>query len=385
MEPFLVIGATLLLAFALGEAAEALGEPPLLGEILAGILLGPHLLSLIQPEGEFATLAGIGAALLLFDAGYEDVDLDQLLRYRFSAASIALLGMAIPFAAGFFLGAGFGYGVTASLFLGLALSVTSIAVTVGTLVDLDRMDTPYGVRILAAAVLDDVLGLVGFSLLLLLAGGGAEAPTEVASTLLKVGAFFAAAVLFHRFLLPRVSGRLERSEQRGGEFLGIMAILFLFGYGAEYAGLDVTIGAFVAGLVVGEDRRLCGLEVREGVTGVAYGVFIPLFFAYVGARIDPSVLADPTGLILAVIAVGVAAKIAGGYLGSYLSGRGREESLAIGVGLVPRTGVELVIVTTALSLGVIDQEIFSAVLGLVVVSVLVTPSLLARAARRLPT
>lgn len=347
MEPFLVIGATLLLAFALGEAAEALGEPPLLGQILAGILLGPQLLGLIVPEGEFATLAAIGAALLLFDAGYEDVDLDRLLRYRFSVASIALMGMAIPYAAGFLLGVAFGYGIWASLFL--ALSVTSIAVTVGTLVNLDRMDTPYGVRILAAAVLDDILGLLGFSLLLLAATGGAGGPVEVATTLLRGALFFAAAVLFHRHLLRRVSHLLQCTEQRGGVFLGIMALLFVFGYGAEYSGLDITIGAFVAGLIVGEDPRLGGLEVREGVTGVAYGVFIPLFFARVGARIDLSVLADPTPLLLAVVTAGIAAKILGGFLGSYLSGRDRAESLVVGIGMMPRTGIEIVIVSTSSS------------------------------------
>lgn len=382
MEPFLVIGITLLLAFVLGEVAEALGEPPLLGQILAGILLGPHLVDLIHPGGEFATLAAIGAALLLFDAGYEDVELDRLLEYRFSATAIALMGMTVPFSAGFLLGIAFGYGTMPSVFLGLALSVTSIAITVGTLVNMDRMNTPYGVRILAAAVLDDILGLLGFSFLLLAVSGGVGTPVEIGLRLLKVAAFFVAAFLFHRYLLRRVSNRLQCTTQRGGMFLGIMALLFVFGYGAEYAGLDVTIGAFVAGLIIGEDRRLGGLEVREGVTGVAYGVFIPLFFASVGARIDLGVLTDPTPLLAFVVVVGVAAKILGGYLGSYLSGRDRAESLVVGIGMVPRTGIELVIVTAALSAGVIDQNIFSAVLGLVVVSVLITPSLLKRAVER---
>ncbi|MBS1263975.1 MAG: Glutathione-regulated potassium-efflux system protein KefC [Methanonatronarchaeales archaeon] len=378
MEIFLTVGAALISALFLGEAAERLGEPGLLGEILAGVILGPHLLGLLDVGGEFSALAAMGAVLLLFDAGYEEVELGPLVNAVGPALLIALLGMAIPFTCGLATGLYFGYPLLQSLFLALALSITAIAVTARVLIDIGRLGTPYGARLIGAAVVDDVLGLLGFSVLLVVAEGGSSTGGGIAGSVAGALLFFAAALLFYR-VVGGMSRMLFGSVQRGADFLGIMGVLFVFSYLAEVVGLDAMVGAFAAGLIVGSEERLEELEVREGITGIAYGVFIPLFFVYVGARLDFASVSGMDPLILTVVAVGIAGKLLGGYLGNRLAGGDHGESLVVGVGMVPRTGVELAIVGTALGAGIIDERLFSAVLALVVVSVLVTPSLLHRA------
>jgi Kef-type K+ transport system membrane component KefB len=164
--------------------------------------------------------------------------------------------------------------------------------------------------------------------------------------------------------------------------LALLGILFLASFGAEAAGLDVTLGALVVGLLVGEDDRLSRVEVREGIVGIAYGVFIPLFFASVGVRIDVGVLTTLDGFVVAVVVLGLAAKFVGGFVGDLVAGGGAREAVAIGVGMVPKAGIELAIITTALAEGFITQRLFTALTILVLVSVLVTPSLLKTVLRR---
>ena len=378
----LAVGATLLVALVLGEALERVGEPALVGEILTGIVLGPFVLDVVAYEDTFAVLATIGAMLLFLDVGYEHLDLDDLLSVGPAAVVIALSGMTLPAVAGVGLGLAFGAGVAGSAFLGLALSVTSIAVTARTLVDLDALETTLGHRIVGAAVVDDVLGLLGFALLLASVSG--DGPADAVATVGTIAAFFGLALVARHGLVGPLSSLLARSRQPGADVLAILGLMFLAGFGAEAAGLDVTVGALVVGLLVGEDDRLSRLEVREGIVGIAYGVFIPLFFAGVGARIDVTVLAALDPLLVAVVAVGLATKFAGGFLGDVATGGTRREAVVVGVGLLPKAGVELAIVGTALAEGFVSRRLFSALVLLVLVSVLVTPSLLQLAVRWMP-
>jgi Kef-type K+ transport system membrane component KefB len=376
----LVVGTTLLVALVLSEVAERAGEPALLGEIAAGVLLGPSGVGLLDYEGTFAVLATLGAMLLFFDVGYEQLDLDELLETGPAAVSIALFGMLVPATAGVALGFAFGYGPVQTAFLGLALSVTSIAVTARTLLHMGQLDTPIGTRVVGAAVVDDVVGLLWFALLLIAATGGG--PVEGLVSFGKMLAFFAFAVLVRRGAVGRLSSVLARSAQVEADLVAILGLTFLAGYGAEATGLDVTVGALVAGLLVGEDERFSQLDVREGIVGVAYGLFIPLFFAGVGARLDLSVLAELDAFVVALVVVGLATKFVGGAVGDLVAGGSPRQAVAVGVGMLPKTGVELAIVGAALAEGLVTARVFSAVVLLVLVSVLVTPSLLQAAVRR---
>jgi Kef-type K+ transport system membrane component KefB len=381
MEDILLsVGVTLLVALVLGEGIERFGEPALLGEIGAGVLLGPFILDLVHYEGTFAVLSTVGAMLLFFDIGYEHLDIGELLAVGPAAVSIALFGMVVPGVAGVALGTAFGYGTVGSAFLALALSVTSIAITARTLLHLDALDTPIGHRVVGAAVVDDVVGLAGFALLLVAVQGGGPAGGLV--TVGQAVAFFALAALAHHVGVGRFSAALAHSEQRSADVLAILGVTFLAGFGAEVVGLDVTVGALVAGLLVGEDERFSRLEVREGVAGLAYGAFIPLFFAGVGARLDLAVLGALDPFVVAVVTVGLVTKFVGGLLGDLVAGGSSGEAVVVGVGMLPKMGVELAIIGTALAEGFITERVFSALVVLVLVSVLVTPSLLQATMKR---
>jgi Kef-type K+ transport system membrane component KefB len=377
---FLSVGVALTAALVLGELADRAGEPVVLGEILAGVVLGAHVLGIVDPGSAFALLAAIGSMLLLFDAGYEEIDLADLERGGRPVALVALFGAGLPAVAGVATGLVFGYSLVASAVLAITIGVTSIGITARTFLDLDRLNTRYGIHVVGAAVTAEIVGLVAFSLLLATHGTGAT--TQYARVLGPVVGFFVAAVVVRRFLIGRISRALARSRQSGADLIGIMGLLFLFGYAADAVGLDAIVGGLIAGLIVGGERRFRDAEIREGIAGIAYGVFIPLFFVNVGAQMDPTVLLRFDPFVAAVVCVGVVAKVGGSYAGARLASHDRDEALIVGVGMLPRAGVELVVVTGALAAGIVDQRLFSAVLALVIVSVFATPPLLKRAIRR---
>lgn len=312
--------------------------------------------------------------LLFFDIGYEHLDLTELLSVGSAAVSIALFGMIIPAGTGLALGLAFDYSVTESAFLALALSVTSIAVTARTLLDLHQLDSRVGHRVVGAAVVDDIVGLVAFALLLLAVSGGGT--IEAVTTLGQVIGFFALAVIARFAVIQQLSSLLARSRQIEADILALFGVVFLVSFSAEAVGLDVTLGALMIGLLVGEDERLSRLEVREGIAGIAYGMFIPLFFAGVGAQIDLRVLTTLDTFVIAVVTFGLAAKFVGGFIGNLIAGGDVHESAAIGVGMTPKAGVELAIISAALAEGLISIRLFSAIAALVLVSVLISPSLL---------
>lgn len=381
VQVFLSVGIALLGALLLGELVDRAGEPVILGEIGTGIVLGAHGLGIVDPSGSFSLLASIGSMLLLFDTGYEEIDLGDLERGSGSVAVIALFGAGLPAVAGIAVGAAFGYSLVASGILGITMGVTSVGITARVFLDLDRLDSRYGLHVVGAAVTAEIAGLIVFSLLL--ASLSANGTTGQYGRVIGLAlAFFVGGVILHRFLMDRLSRSLARFNQSGADLIGIMSLLFLFGYAADAAGLDVIVGGLVAGLLVGGQTRFRELEIREGIVGIAYGVFIPLFFVNVGAQLDPTVLRQFDPLVVTIIVVGVAMKILGGYLGARLVDHPSDEALVVGFGMLPRAGVELVVITGALAAGVIDERLFSAVLGLVFVSVLATPPLLRRAVAR---
>jgi Kef-type K+ transport system membrane component KefB len=378
---FLMVGLALAGALVFGELVERAGEPIILGEIFVGIVLGAHVLGIIDPSGTFALLAAIGSMLLLFDAGYEEIDLGELKRGGVPVAIIALFGAGLPATVGVAIGLAFGYSFAASGILAIAMGVTSIGITARVFLDLDRLDTRYGLHVVGAAVSAEIIGLMAFSLLLTTQQTGASA-SQYMRILGLIVVFFLGVVVVQRFLIERVSHVLARFQQPSADLLGIMGLLFLFGYAADAVGLDVIIGGLIAGLIVGSERRFRDVEIREGIVGIAYGVFIPLFFVNVGAQMDPTVLLQFDPLLVTVVTLGVIVKAGGSYFGARIVGHSSDEALIVGAGMLPRAGVELVVVTGALAAGIIDQRLFSAVLALVIVSVLLTPLLLKRAINR---
>jgi len=385
-EIILAITLLLFLAKLLGETMERLGQPAILGELAAGIILGSHLLGpllfhkpLFRIES-LAFLAEVGAIFLLFSAGYLEVDLKRLMQMGKKSLIVAVSGVAITFITGFFIGRIFSYGLIGSLFLGLALSITSIGVTVRTLMDLRKLQTDYGMIILGTAIIDDIISLFILALLIPIAQPH-TALTFVGTGIIvfKVLAFFAGSALFAIFILKplaRVSSRLVVAEAR---LAIIFSVIFVFALVAKITGLHMIIGAFTAGVILSIRPEFKTKDIEYKINGISYGLFIPLFFAILGTMIDLGALVQSGILALVIIVFAIVGKVLAGFLGGKMIKYSSRKSLAIGVGLIPRTGVELVVISIALTAGIIDQKIFTAVVAMVAVTVIITPILLKQA------
>ncbi len=266
-----------------------------------------------------------------------------------------------------------------SLYLGLILSVTSVSIVVRTLLSLDKLDTQYGRWILGASVVDDVVGLLGISILPLFFVSGGLMGTVSALGLAAL--FFVAAAIFYRFLLDPVSDLLSKSEVGMSDFIGILGLLFIFGYASDAVDLSYFIGALTIGLVISTNKRLEGKKLQSNVYGIAYGVFIPLYFVAIGARMN---LADLTvnTFILVFAVFGLLSNFIAGYVGNIIAGGPREHSLILGFALLPRSESGIAIVSLGVAQNIVGNQIFVAYLVVFVISVLLTPSLLKRAVER---
>jgi Kef-type K+ transport system membrane component KefB len=360
----------------LGELFESIHQPAVVGELIAGVLVGPHVLGWVgSGEGEvLQVVAELGVIILLFTVGLE-TRLDDLRRVGRAALSVGFLGVVLPFAAAIGLMFGLGYDRVDSLFVSAAIVATSVGVTARVLRDLNAVQTTAARVVLGAAVVDDILAII----VLAVVAGLAAGDLSTFSFVFLVGEVlvFLAVVLL---LGPGATRRLSRVLRLPGvpESPFLIAVLLTLGLAAlsEVIGLAAIIGAFLAGLVF-EFRKE---EVATQIEPV-YEFLVPFFFAITGSRLDPTVFGDPSilGLAAAVTVLAVITKVAGGYLGS--AGLGRATALTVGVGMVPRGEVGLIVASLGLGLG-LDADLFGVVIVMTVVTTLATPPVLGPLVRR---
>jgi Kef-type K+ transport system membrane component KefB len=390
---FLLLGAR-----ALGEVAERFGQPAMLGEIAAGILLGPSLLGWVPVSDELRTVAELGVFLLVVLAGMELNPLELRRSIEGRNAWIAVCSFFVPLIAGFLVGAVFRLDLLRSTFLALCIAITALPVSVRTLIDLGILRTSVGQRIISAAVFNDVLALLILGVLLNLAGREtslADLGLTLLLTAVKAAVFMAAVVLAYRALewvvrqVPTIDEMVDRAIRRlrGRESLFAVTILFvlLFASLSEAVGLHFVVGAFFGAMLLSHEL-LGGAnfeEVQKTASGVTMGFLAPVFFGIIGLEFDVHALRQ-FGLVAAVLVVSFGSKIAGGYVGGRLAGLERPEALALGYGLNGRGIMELVIATIALEKGFIGPSLFSLVVLVGVVTTLATPLLLRRAVPHVP-
>ena len=360
-----------------GELLEHIGQPAVVGELLAGILVGPHVLGWAG-SGDADVLevvAELGVIILLFTVGLE-TSVSDLRAVGRHAIAVGFLGVALPFAAGAALMFGIGSETTDALFVSAAIVATSVGVTARVLRDLGAVRTTVARVVLAAAVVDDILAILVLAFVAGSAEGGIST-VGIVVLLLEVVAFLAIVLVFG----PRATRRLSSVVRIPGipESPFLVAVLLTLGLAAlsEVIGLAALIGAFFAGLVF-EFRRE---EVTTQIEPV-YEFLVPFFFAITGSRLDPAVFSDPAvlGLAAVVTAIAIVTKVAGGFVGSL--GLGRLPALTVGVGMVPRGEVGLIVASLGLGLGLAPQ-MFGVVVAMTVVTTLATPPLLTPLVRRL--
>jgi Kef-type K+ transport system membrane component KefB len=389
----LALGLLLVAARLGGELAARLGQPQVLGELVAGAALGAvgtmggvAFVRDLGADPSLDMLGRLGAILLLFDAGLS-LDVRAVLRVGGAAARVAVLGSAASLALGWAAATWLlpGAAPATRAFLAAAVGATSVGISARVLQDLGRMHTVEARTILGAAVLDDVIGLVALSLVTGWAAGvsGAEPGLARAPALLalvaKAVAFFAGAILLGKAFAPRLLAATALLRTRRALVVAGLAFCFLLAWAADAIGLAPIVGAFTAGLVLEEAHWRP--FIARGEPGLDQEIeplsafLVPLFFALLGLRADLRVFADPGALLLA-LGLTVAAVL--GKLACGLGAAPGSNRLAIAFGMVPRGEVTLIFASLGLSLGgaehaVLDRRAYSALVAVVVLTTLVTP------------
>lgn len=381
----------LLLSRVLGELVGRFGQPAMLGEIAAGILLGPSCLSTVHYNSEIKAVADIGVLLLVFLAGME-MDLGALWRsFRGRGAFVSAAGFLVPLASGMAIGRFFGLDQTRTIFIGLCIAITALPVSVRILMDLDKLNTEVGQKIVSAAVANDVAALLALGIILDLKA----APPNTASLLLSIGkslgkallfmAVFALAARLVRRYSPahflRSSSVFEKMlrKLRGNESRFAIVLLFVIAFASfsEALGLDFVVGAFFGSMLLSNEAigRENFLRIQDTASNVTMGFLGPIFFAAIGLEFDASTLRN-WPLMAAILIVSFLGKILGGYLGGRLARLQSSEGWALGVGLNGRGVMELVIANVALANAFIGQQLFTILVLMAVVTTFATPMLL---------
>lgn len=372
-----------------GYLSTRVGQPSVLGELLVGLLLGPSLLDLTHLNiitnvhlGEtVAELGEMGVLLLMFLAGLE-LDFKDLARNSKVSALSGTLGVILPVGLGLLAGELTGMDFSHAMFLGLTLGATSVSISAQTLMEMKVLRSRVGLGLLGAAVFDDVLVILLLSIYLALAGGS----SGFLAILLVVGKmilFLGLSAAFGLWLLPRLTrltGRLNISQ--GVVSLAIVVMLF-YGLAAELiGGMAAITGTFIAGLMFGRTQE--SHEIENGLRALSYSFFVPVFFINIGLTINIREL-DPSAIwiTLLIIVVAILGKILGAGLGAYFGRFSPRESLQMGIGMVSRGEVGLIVAKVGLDQGLLSPGLFSAIVGMVLVTTLVTPPML-RAAFRAP-
>ena len=369
------IAVVLLSTKVLGIVTKRFALPQVVGALLAGLLLGPAMLGLLQETVLMDQLAELGVIVLMFNAGLE-TDLGELKKAGASAFIIALVGVLVPLAGGFVLACFFNTGEGAflqNIFIGVVLTATSVSITVETLKEIGKLSTRSGNAILGAAIIDDVLGIVALTIITSMSGTGAN----VWMVLLKIAAFFAISVVVWVLMHRLVAWWFRRYDQDKRRFVVLsFALCLLYAYAAEaFFGVADITGAYIAGLIFAKTPRVAYLQDRFDT--LSYTLLSPIFFASLGLKVVlPEMSASILLFSVLLILWAVLSKILGCGLGARLCRYSGQDSLRIGVGMISRGEVALIVANNGIAAGLMKESFFGPVVLMVIATTILTPVLL---------
>lgn len=367
----LLLAVILVAAKVLGELAERIGQPAVVGELLAGVVLGPSVIGFVDPTlPPLHLLAEIGVVLLLFGIGLE-TDLKRLMSVGGAAFTVAVVGVLLPFALGFGVARALGIELLPAIVGGAALTATSVGITARVFSDLGQLQSVEGQIVLGAAVIDDVIGLVILAVVSDLVAGNAPSVLGVVRTTAVAFGFLGATLLIGRFIVPPVFALFARIGKEHTLASMGLALAFLLAVLASEIGSALIVGAFAAGLVLAPTEHARAVE--RGIVRLA-NVFVPIFFVAVGAAVDVHTFGSRDVVIvgLALTAVAILGKFAAGFAPVWV----RARKTLIGVGMIPRGEVGLIFAQTGLAAGVINTGEYSALMLMVLVTTFIAPPLL---------
>ena len=386
----------LVLARVLGEVMERFKQPAMIGEILAGVVLGPTVLNVMIRNEELTAISELGVFLLVIIAGLE-IDVREIAKTSRGRNLItSLLAFLIPIGSGFAVATAFDLALVPAIFVGLCVAITALPVSVRILMDLGQLKSEIGQRIIAVAIFDDVLALTILGVLLDVNSAadssinvlGLAIGMTLGKILLLLAGLIFAYRLIHKFTERDNFIELQLDKlllfMRGKEsLLAIMfAFILIFASLTEAVGLHFIIGAFFASMLL--SKELLGVahfqEFEKTTHGMAMGFLAPIFFAGIGLEFQFSSITE-WGLLFAIIGVSFLSKIAGGYIGGRFAGLRHRKALTLGIGLNARGIMELVIANIAYREGLIGVQIFSILVIMGVFTTINTPMLLKRSFR----
>jgi Kef-type K+ transport system membrane component KefB len=353
--------------------AYRINQSAVVGIILAGILVGPSVFGLVTYTDFVSSLAHLGAVVLLFTIGLE-FEFKEIVNFKYFI--IALVGVIVPWVGGFFLAELFGFNYQASIFIGTALTATSIAITANVLKEMGKLQTPAAKAIIGAAVIDDVLALLALSMSEQITSGTLSF-TLILVTAAKAIGFIAAGALIGKLILTRVLLRFDKARiaSRYPESIFIFAIMvsFLYAMGAELVGLSAIVGSFLAGVSFSGIKLKSGKIFQEGAEHLRI-IFASIFFVSLGVLLDfHAITLNLVYFILALTAIAGLTKIIGCGLPAKLSRMNFKDSLIVGVGMMPRGEVAMIVALIGLNQQLITQDIYAALILMSLLTTVIPP------------
>jgi Kef-type K+ transport system membrane component KefB len=373
-----------------GEIFERFKQPAMIGEILAGIILGPSLFGLIHATEDIKVISELGIFLLVILAGLE-INIDDILKsLKGKSLIISIMAFFIPLLSGFAVGYFFGLQMMTTMFVGLCIAITALPVSIRILMDLGKLNTDTGQKIISVAIFDDVAALTILGVLLNIKDTNMSISAIALVSLISLLKLivFIALLAFSYYMIKKLSSKGNFLENTINKFLllvkgketlfaAFFAFILLFSSVTEALGFHFIIGAFFASMLLNES--ILGKDnlknIEKTTSSLAMGFLAPIFFASIGLEFNISSIHN-IQLLVAIVLVSYISKIIGGYFGSSLASLSHKVSLVMGFGLNARGIMELVIANIAFKAGLIDNEIFSILVIMGVLTTVTTPIML---------
>lgn len=345
--------------------------PKVMGGLIAGIVLGPAMLNIVQTSSILEALAKFGIILIMFLAGME-TSIKKFMANSNKYVIIATMGVIVPLVLGILSSFLYVQDIKTNLFFGAVITATSVSITVETLIEMKKMKSSVGLAILGAGVVDDIIGILFLTIIM---NSGNLSITTFAMMVLKVVLFFGIAILLGVGSF-KIFEKIEEKDTKTDQMPTYsIAFALLLAYLAEMLGVSGIIGAYIAGLVIGNTEK--GRKVRGKIDLVIHMIFSPIFFASVGLKLTTLQFNRPVWLfILLFTAVTIISKVVGNGMGAKLCGYPKDKAIQIGIGMATRGEVALIIADAAKGNGLINEEVFSIVVITVMLVTLITPILL---------
>ena len=355
----------------MAEIAERVGQPGIVGEILAGVLIGPSVLGLLAPNELTSALSDLGAMFLLFRVGLE-VKSSELMKVGGTATLVAFCGVVVPFILGTAILLAWGATTNEAIFVGASMVATSVGITASVLSAKGLLHEISSKIILAAAVIDDVMGLLVLAVVSSITHGKVNL-LQLALTALAATAFTVIVAKWGTHAMRHVVPHVERTWRVAeSRFVMAMALLFALSLLAVYTGVAAIVGAFLAGLALGESTGERERDLAQGVSEL----LVPFFLAGIGLHVNLSAFTHVSTAVLAlvILAAAVVSKFIGCGLGAL--GLGKADALRVGVGMIPRGEVGMVVAQLGLGFGILSQSSYGVVVFMSVATTIVAPPLI---------